>query len=118
VAVSLAAPPLHTVSVKGVIAATGPGFIVTSAVAEPVQVPPSLTVTVYVVATVGVEVIKRVVAPVLHIYVLPEVATKVSVLPGQTEGWGGAIVTTRARFTVTVALAVAVHPSAPVTVKV
>ena len=76
-----AAPPRFTIGAGG----GGGGVVVTLTVwlVLAVQLFASVTVTEYVVFTEGETVMKAVVEPLLHLYVLPPVAVKVVLVPLQ-----------------------------------
>ena len=66
----------------------------------------------------GVTVILAVVAPVLHVNALPVLAVSNELCPGQTLAGVGVILAVALFETVTVVVAVAVHPPTMVTVTV
>jgi hypothetical protein len=103
--------------VPPVIEAVGFELTVTVAETDLVQPPVPVTVTVYVVLTVGLTVIAAVVAPVFQEYVVPPLAVSVVLAPLQI-----VVVPAMAALgnglTVTAAEAVAVQPKELVTVTV
>ena len=96
----------------------GGGFIDSVTEHELVQPFASVTVTVYVVATLGFTVMDAVVAEVLHRNDVPPDAVSVALSPTQIAGFEGVMLHTGAGFMVTVVVQELVHPSASVTVTV
>src|SRR5678816_1782552 len=93
----------------------GGGFIDNVTEHELVQPFASVTVTVYVVVTLGLTVMDAVVAEVLHRNDVPPDAVSVALSPTQIAGFEGVILHTGAGFMVTVVVHELVHPSASVT---
>jgi hypothetical protein len=124
-AVRFTLPPVQYEGLGGFTVTVGKGFTVTVTVAVFVHPAAVVPVTVYVVVTVGFAVT---VAPVVelrlvagaHEYVLAPLAVSVVLLPEQMEGAFGLMVIVGKGFTVTVTVAVPVHPDdvVPVTVYV
>ena len=117
-AVSVDEPPIQIAGFAGVMLHTGNGFTTTVVVHELLQPLPSVTVTVYVVVTVGLTVIEAVVAPVLHRNDVPPDAVSVFEPPRQMDKLPQVMLHTGNGFTVTVVAHELVHPNALVTVTV
>jgi hypothetical protein len=115
-AVNEVLPPIQITFVP-VILAVGNGLTVTACAAVAVQLLPFVTVTVYVVFTEGVTVMAAVVAPLLQEYVPPPAAVKVVLAPLQITDVPVMLAVGNG-LTVTVLVAVDVHPLALVTVTV
>ena len=96
----------------------GTGFTVTVTEHELVHPFASVTVTVYVVVTVGVTTIEAVVADVLQRNEIPPVAVNVAGSPGQSGGTTQTMAHIGAGVTVIVVVHVPLHPLALVTVTV
>jgi hypothetical protein len=96
----------------------GSGFTVTVVEQELVHPAALVTVTVYVVVTVGLTVIVAVVAPVLQRNDVPPDAVIVFEPPGQMAGLTQTMLHTGSGFTVTVFEHELLHPAALVTVTV
>jgi len=116
-AVSMCEPPVQIVTGVQMLQ-TGPGVTVTVVLQELLQPFALVTVTVYVVVTVGLTVIAAVVAPVLQRNDVPPVAVSVDGPPAQTVGLDGVMLHTGAGVTVTVNEHELVHPLASETVTV
>lgn len=108
---------MDTEAPKGVITGVGTAFTVTNRLAVAEQVP-LVTVTVYVVLLVGLKVADALLPPLLlHAYVLPPLAVRVTSSPLQMVAVAGEMLAVGVVFTVTVLLAVAVQlPLVTVTV--
>jgi len=117
-AVSVDEPPTQMVGLGGVILHDGTGFTVTVVEHELLHPLALVTVTVYVVVTVGLTVMEAVVAPVLQRKDVPPDAVNVAEPPIQIIGLGQVMLHTGSGFTVTVVEHELVHPCALVTVTV
>jgi len=117
-AVSVDEPPTQLDGLAGVILQVGPGVTVTIAEHELVQPLASVTVTVYVVVTVGFTVIAAVVAALLHRNDTPPEAVSEVEPPTQIESFETMMLHTGAGLTVTVVEHELVQPLASVTVTV
>jgi hypothetical protein len=104
--------------VKFPIVHGGSGLTVNVTEHELVQPLASVTVTVYVVVTLGLTLIDAVVADVLQRNDVPPDAVSVTVSPTQIAGLEGVMPHTGAGFIVTVVVHELVQPSASVTVTV
>ena len=117
-AVSVAEPPIQITGLGQVILHTGNGFTVTTLEHELVQPLALVTVTVYVVVTLGLTEIEAVVAPVLQRNDVPPDAVSVDEPPTQIAGFAGVMLHDGSGFTVTVVEHELVQPLALVTVTV
>jgi hypothetical protein len=119
-AVSVELPPEHIVAGDAVAVTVGGTFTVTVTVAVFVHPFASVPVTVYVVVEAGVTVMELPVPPVLQLYVEAPDAVSVELPPEHIVAGDAVAVTVGGAFTVTVTVAVFVHPfaSVPVTVYV
>ena len=117
-AVSVAEPPMQIIGLGQVMLQDGNGFTVTVLEQELVHPCALVTVTVYVVVTLGLTVIDAVVAPVLQRKDTPPVAVSVDEAPIQIDGFAGVMLQAGSGFTVTVFEQELVHPCALVTVTV
>jgi len=119
-AVNTELSPLHIADGLAVAATDGNGFTVTLTDAVPVHPAVLVPVTVYVVVDAGLTVVEDVFAPVLHVYVLAPLAVNVVLCPEHIVAGLADAVTDGNGFTVTLTVAVPVHPAAlvPVTVYV
>ena len=108
--------PLHIVVVP-LIKAAGLVFTVIVILAVPVHPTVLVAVTVYAVVDIGATLIIAVVSPVLHEYVLPPLAVRGVLFPLHIVV-KPLIKVVGLEFTVTVTLAVPVHPSVLVAVTV
>ncbi len=115
--VSVTEPPAQMLC-GGQMLQVGPGVTVTVAEQELLQPLALVTVTVYVVVTVGFTVIDAVVAPVLHRNDVPPDAVSVDEPPTQKEGLEEAMLHTGAGVTTTIVEQELVQPLASVTVTV
>ncbi len=112
-AVRVAEPPIQITGLGQVMLHIGTGFTVTIVEHELLQPLASVTVTVYVVVTVGLTVMAAVVAPVLQRKDVPPDAVMVDEPPIQIAGFAGVILHTGSGFTTTVVEQDEVHPLAP-----
>lgn len=109
-AVSVALAPLQMETVAGKMAAVGEGLTVTCLDVEAEHLLASVTVTEYVVVDGGLTVMLAVVSPVLHEKVVPPLAVRVALAPGQMETVAGEIDAVGNGVTFTVRDAVPEHP--------
>jgi hypothetical protein len=99
------------------ITAVGFGFTVSTFDAVPVQPLVLVTVTVYVVVTRGATLMTEVVAPILHTYVPPPLAVRLVLVPEHI-AFTPLICAAAVELTVTVRLALFIHPFVLVAVTV
>src|SRR5258706_457619 len=112
-AVSVAEPPIQITGLGQVILHTGNGFTVTTLEHELVQPLALVTVTVYVVVTLGLTEIEAVVAPVLQRNDVPPDAVSVDEPPTQIAGFAGVMLFPGSGFTTSVVVQDEVHQLAP-----
>ena len=119
-AVNTELAPLHIAVGLADAVTVGNGFTVTVTVAVPVHPAVLVPVTVYVVVALGVTVMLAVLPPVLQLYVFAPLAVSSELSPLHIAAGLADAVTVGNGFTVTLTVAVPVHPSAlvPVTVYV
>ena len=117
-AVSVDEPPTQIEESETAMLHTGGAATVTVNEQELVHPFASVTVTVYVVVTVGVTTIEAVVADVLQRNEIPPVAVNVAGSPGQSGGTTQTMAHIGAGVTVIVVVHVPLHPLALVTVTV
>src|SRR5215213_8683687 len=118
-AVSVDEPPMQIDGLEGVMLHTGTGLTTTVVEQDDVHpLSPLVTVTVYVVVTVGLTVIEAVVAPVLQRKDVPPDAVSVFEPPGQIDKLPQTMLHTGSGLTVTVVAHELVQPNASVTVTV
>jgi len=119
-AVNTEVPPTHIDVGDAVTLIVGVEFTVTVTVAVLLHPTPLDPVTVYVVLLVGATVILAVLPPVLQLYVLPPLAVNTEVPPTHIDDGDAVILIVGVEFTVTVTVAVLLHPTPldPVTVYV
>jgi len=119
-AVNTELAPLHIAVGLADAVTVGNGFTVTVTVAVPVHPAVLVPVTVYVVVALGVTVMLAAMSPVLQLYVFAPLAVSSELSPLHIAAGLADAVTVGNGFTVTLTVAVPVHPSAlvPVTVYV
>jgi len=119
-AVNTDVAPLHIAAGLAVAVTDGNGFTVTLTVAVPVHPAVFVPVTVYVVVPLGVTVMLAVLPPVFQLYVFAPLAVNTDVAPLHIAAGLAVAVTDGNGFTVTLTVAVPVHPAVlvPVTVYV
>jgi hypothetical protein len=119
-AVNTEVPPTHIDVGDAVTLIVGVEFTVTVTVAVLLHPTPLDPVTVYVVLLVGATVILAVLPPVFQLYVLAPLAVNTEVAPLHIAAGLAVAVTNGNGFTVTLTVAVPVHPAVlvPVTVYV
>jgi hypothetical protein len=119
-AVNTELAPLHIAAGLADADIVGNGFTVTVTVAVPVHPAVLVPVTVYVVVALGVTVMLAAMSPVLQLYVFAPLAVSSELSPLHIAAGLADAVTVGNGFTVTLTVAVPVHPSAlvPVTVYV
>jgi hypothetical protein len=119
-AVNTEVPPTHIDDGDAVILIVGVEFTVTVTVAVLLHPTPLDPVTVYVVLLVGATVILAVLPPVLQLYVLAPLAVNTDVPPTHIDVGDAVTLIVGVEFTVTVTVAVLLHPTplVPVTVYV
>jgi len=115
-AVNTELAPLHIAAGLADAVTDGNGFTVTLTVAVPVHPAVFVPVTVYVVVELGVTVMLAVLPPVLQLYVFAPLAVNIELAPLHIAAGLADAVTDGIGFTVTLTVAVPVHPSAVVPV--
>jgi len=119
-AVNTELAPLHIAAGLAVAVTDGNGFTVTLTVAVPVHPAVVVPVTEYVVVELGVTVMLAVLPPVFQLYVFAPLAVNTEVAPLHIAAGLADALTDGNGFTVTLTVAVPVHPAVlvPVTVYV
>ena len=119
-AVNTDVSPLQIAAGLAIAVTDGNGFTVTLTVAVPVHPAVFVPVTVYVVVPLGVTVMLAVLPPVFQLYVFAPLAVNTDVAPLHIAAGLAVAVTDGNGFTVTLTVAVPVHPAVlvPVTVYV
>ena len=117
-AVNTELAPLHIADGLAVAVTVGNEFTVTLTAAVPVHPAVLVPVTVYVVVELGVTVMLAVLPPVFQLYVFAPLAVNTDVAPLHIAAGLAVAVTDGNGFTVTLTVAVPVHPAVlvPVTV--